>query len=296
MKKLIFKLQKAFLLIMAFMSFCTVSVFGAGIPTYTPGLCTVKNFLSTAVQPVGSTMYIWGGGWFKHESKKGDITYGSDKIGVYQEWKEFYKKQKTDYDFCKYAISENGVAITPLPEYVNAGLDCSGFVGWTVYNTLNTENGKQGFVCKAKTMAKIFSEEDKFGEYKDFGKVTSVKPGDVISISNKSHESHVYIAVGQCEDGSIVTVESAPPGVQIRGTQNHNGSFESEAVKLAETYMAKYYPEWYAKFPNCKCNSGDYRGDSQMSWKISETSVMKDPDGYIKMNLKEILKDLFGEK
>ncbi|MCL2311445.1 MAG: hypothetical protein FWC41_02980 [Firmicutes bacterium] len=298
MKKFIVTLRNLFLLTIASISFCTASVILKKLPTCTAGLCTIKNFLATAMQPVGQTLYIWGGGWFKHEGKDGDITYGSNKIGMYPEWKEFYEKQKSDYNFCDYAISENGIAIAPLEQYLHVGLDCSGFVGWTVYNTLNTESEKSVFVNTAKTMAKIFSEKNKFGTYNDFGQIEKIRPGDIISITNEWVSSHVYIALGQCEDGSIVTIQSTPPGVRILGTQNHEGNYDSQAAKLAENYMSKYYPEWYAKFPQCKATKpNDYRKDSsQMIWEISESSIMKDPDGYRNMRPEEVLKDLFDEK
>ena len=31
--------------------------------TYTPGRRTLKNLLSAALQPVGTTLYVYGGGW-----------------------------------------------------------------------------------------------------------------------------------------------------------------------------------------------------------------------------------------
>lgn len=147
-----------------------------------------------------------------------------------------------------------------------------------------------------RTQAQVLAEEHGFGQYKDFGQITDIKPGDIISISTEERLSYVYIAIGQCSDGSIVLIDSAPPGVQIRGTQDHNGSYESQAVKLARKYMSKYYPKWYKKFPDCVCKPDDYRNDSQMRWEISETSIMKDPDDYINMTHEEILKDMFCKK
>ncbi|GHV25351.1 hypothetical protein FACS189465_3240 [Clostridia bacterium] len=258
-----------------------------------PGVKTIKNFLQTALTPVGSTMYIWGGGWDETEDNPGD---SSVNIGLLSDWKEFSEKQTSNYNFKDYClpIAEDG-RLLPKPETIGYGLDCSGLIGWAVYNVMNTESGGQSFVCKARTMAKTFAEKYKFGEYKDFGLITDIAPGDIISICNEKRKSHVYIALGQCKDGSILIIESAPPGVQIRGTQNHEGNLQSQAVALAEVYMSKYYPEWYKKFPNCVCFPDDYRNDSLMHWEISETSIIQDPDGYIKKSPEEILKDLYRE-
>ncbi len=288
------KLKKVLLSTAALVSFSMTLAFADGVPSYTPGLCTIKNFLSTALQPVGQTMYIWSGGWNETETGPGKT---SVTIGLFPKWRKFYEEQAPDYNFLNYVLSrkEEG-GFFPKPDSIENGLDCSGYVGWAIYNVLNTENNNQSYVYKAKLQAKILAEEHHFGEYKDFGKIEKIKSGDIISISNSQRRSHVYIALGQCSDGSVVTLESAPPGVRILVTQNHAGSYESEAVKLATNYMSKYYPEWYAKFTNCICKSDDYRNDSQMSWEISEDSIMKDPEGYRNMTPEEVLQDLFNEK
>ena len=46
---------------------------------------TILHLLETAIEPVGSTMYIWGGG---HAGKEQTM------IGVSPKWKKFFKKQK----------------------------------------------------------------------------------------------------------------------------------------------------------------------------------------------------------
>ena len=59
--------------------------------------------------------------------------------------KQFFQKQTSSYDYrtTKYQIAN--------------GLDCSGYVGWCVYNILNTTNGKPGYVMLAQKMAKNFA-------------------------------------------------------------------------------------------------------------------------------------------
>ena len=66
-------------------------------------------------------------------------------IGVSPKWKQFFQKQTSSYDYrtTKYQIAN--------------GLDCSGYVGWCVYNILNTTNGKAGYVMLAQKMAKNFA-------------------------------------------------------------------------------------------------------------------------------------------
>ncbi len=252
-------------------------------PNYIPGKKTIKNFLATALQPVGSTMYIWGGGW-------SDI---AQKFGVSLAWKAFFGKQDKDYKFTDYclSVSADGEAEQPDSKYITQGLDCSGFVGWAVYNLLNEDDNGLSLVRKSVEQPKFFAKDCKLGEFSDYKTVTSVKPGDVLAIK----EGHVYISLGQCKDGSVVIVDSSPPGVQIRGTKDNSGSYDSEAVALANEYMSKYYPEWYAKFPNCVSKSADYKEDSKFSWDISSASGMTDPENYADKTPKDVLKDLFSE-
>lgn len=54
------------------------------------GTSTIKNFLRTAMAPVGSTMYVWGGGW-----NKADTGAGTDaKLLVFVQHGENFQKIK----------------------------------------------------------------------------------------------------------------------------------------------------------------------------------------------------------
>ena len=105
---------------------------------------------------------------------------------------------------------------------------------------------------------------------------------------------HVYIVVGQCPDSSIVLLHSSPCGVMITGTATRSGNLQSNAVSLAEQYMKKYYPGWYAKYPKVSRSSSYLTSYSQMRWYTgTKQSMMSDPEGYLKKNAAQILKDLF---
>ena len=98
-------------------------------------------------------MYIWGGGWNEEDTGSGK---GSTHIGVLPDWKNFSSKQDAGYNFFNYKYN------------INAGLDCSGFVGWAIYNVFNTQNEKDGYVMKSSVMANEFancrSEERRVGK------------------------------------------------------------------------------------------------------------------------------------
>jgi cell wall-associated NlpC family hydrolase len=256
----------------------------------TPGLKTIKNLLQTALEPVGSTLYIWGGGWFENKNG-GNITYGSNHIGVHPEWKKFYDSQDSNYrwDSCK---------------EIEKGLDCSGYVGWVIYNVMNTESGKDGYTCRSTEMAKMLSERD-YGKYIRYTDVKDYKPGDIMSGETPRH---VWICIGECKDKSVVFLHSSYQGVHICGTTTPDGKDDSEAYNLAKKYMKKYYKNFCDRYPVFKDNPEDKESSkqfirdtdyltkyNQMRWEISGKSIVKDPDNYANMSHEKILKDLFNE-
>ena len=235
---------------------------------------TLKEFLKIALQPVGSTMYVFGGGWNISDTG-GNID--ARTIGVSPQWKKFFNQQTSAYNYQTTRYQTRN------------GLDCSGFVGWTIYNAFNTKSGNSGYVYLAQTMTRIFSNKG-WGSYKAAGAVKNYRAGDIMSTS----AGHVYIVLGSCSDGSIVFVHSSPSGVQINGTYTRSGKADSKAVKLATKYMKKYYPKWYKKFPKCSRDTSYLTQYSQMRWYLSGNCMMSDPDGYADKNAEQILKDLFG--
>lgn len=234
-----------------------------------PGEKTVRNLLLTALEPVGSTMYVWGGGWNESDDGAG---IEAVTIGVSPAWRAFYLKQDAAYDFdqTRYQIHD--------------GLDCSGYVGWVVYNVMNTESGGKGYVTSSTSMADMLAGCG-FGSSQPYGTVTDIQPGDIMSM-----KGHVWIAVGACPDGSCVLLHSSPAGVSLCGTKTPDGADESEAIRLAERYMAQEYPDWYSKFPNCK-RDASYFTASRFRW---NRQTLADPDGILAMNAEAVLKNLFS--
>ncbi len=233
---------------------------------------TLKHFLQIAMQPVGSTMYIWGGGWNEEDTGSGDEAVS---IGVSPQWKAFSDRQTGAYDYhnTRYQIHD--------------GLDCSGYVGWALYNLFHTRNGEAGYVMKAQDMAKTFSGYG-WGAYTPASGVRDFKPGDIMSSSG-----HVYIVVGACGDGSIVVAHSSPPGVQLCGTAAPNGQENSQAASLAREYMGRYFPEWHRRFPNCTRGASYLNTYNQMRWTLGPDNAVDDPDGVAGMSAEQVLKMLF---
>lgn len=232
---------------------------------------TIKQLLQTGLKPVGSTLYIWGGGWGTSGASK-----EARKIGVSASWKKFYKKQKKGYNYRNYLYQSS------------KGLDCSGYIGWCIYNVMETKNGKKGYVMYAQDMARNFAKRG-WGKFTNKSKVKDHKAGDIMSLPS----GHVYMVVGTCKDGSVVLLHSSPPGVTLCGTSTPSGKTNSQAVKLAKYYMKRYYPNYYKKFGDCSRGRSYLRDYHRMRWDISGKSVMTDPDGYRKMRADQILKDLF---
>ena len=232
---------------------------------------TILHLLETAIEPVGSTMYIWGGG---HQGPEQTM------IGVSPTWKKFFKQQKKNYDYrnTRYQYRD--------------GLDCSGYVGWVLYNTFHTKSGQGSFTMLAQDMTRVYSSWG-WGSYKSARKFKKHKAGDIMSLA----AGHVYIVIGRCTDGSVVLVHSSPQGVMINGTVSSKGKKKSKAWKLARKYMKKYYPKWWKKYKDVSRSYSYLRSYSKMSWYIGKkNSVMTDPEGLRNMTASQVLKILFRER
>lgn len=236
--------------------------------TAQPGKRALLNLLLTAKIPLGHTMYVWGGGWNEEDTGAG---IEAVSIGESPQWRAFYEMQNSSYNYrnTRYQIHD--------------GLDCSGYVGWTVYNVMESADGGAGYVEKASGMAESFASKG-WGIYTPAGNVTDWKPGDIMSMSG-----HVWISLGMCGDGSVVLMHASPPGVILCGTKLSDGS-RSQAIELAESYMRNYYPDWYGKYPDCARDASYLTSSGQMRWSLS---VLEDKEGIQKMGAEEVLKYVF---
>ena len=268
-----------------------------------PGEKTLKNFLATALEPVGTSLYVYGGSWDWQDVNSSNQAM---TIGLSQSWIDFFQSQDANYTY-KYNAdhSESYYPHEQWNQYYYGGIDCSAFVGWSVYNVMHTENStvadSEGYVMSATQQAKNFAETQGWGtwEQKDFTP-DDFKTGDIFSMNG-----HVWICLGKCEDGSLVILHSTPSdsingegggGVQINGVGD---SEDCQAVKLAEEYMSKYYPQWWERYHKVYKSFEDYTDydrDSnagKFSWTLGGT--ISDPDGYSDMKADAILADLFQD-
>lgn len=229
---------------------------------------SMSKLLRTSILPVGTTMYVWGGGWNEEDTGSGIETV---TIGLSPTWAEFAAMQSSGYDQrnTRYQIHN--------------GLDCSGYIGWLVYNTFHTENGEPGYVCKATKMASTFSSYG-WGSYIYAGDVSDFRPGDICSM-----KGHVWMCLGKCSDGSVLLVHSSPPGVRICGTELSDGS-TSQAISLAENIMGTCYPDWYNRYPDCAVPYSYLSSSSKMRW---NSSTLSDAETYQGMSADEIAETLF---
>lgn len=234
-----------------------------------PDIPSILDFLRIAVQPVGTTMYIWGGGWNEEDTGAG---IESVTIGLSPQWAVFASQQTADYDHktTRYQIHD--------------GLDCSGYAGWAIYNVLETENGQPGYVSKASGMAQALSNRG-LGQYIPAQDMTQWLPGDIMSM-----RGHVWIAVGMCADGSVLLLHASPPGVIFSGTLLPDGS-ESEASRLAEQIMQEHFPDWYSRFPRCARSDSYLKNSSAMRW---SADILSDPENLRDMTAEEVVNLIFA--
>ena len=276
-----------------------------------PGKRTLKNFLATAFMPVGTTLYIYGGGWNWQDNGS---AIQARTIGVSDDWIRFFLSQDANFTYREKdgneALKDPANSYYPYGGYNEdyyAGLDCSGYVGWTVYNIMNTENGKDGYVMGASKTARAFAENG-WGTWtreipsSTDQKTVSFLPGDIFSISG-----HVWICIGACEDGSILLLHSTP--AESRTGQPGGGPELSalgrdktcDAYLLADHYMSRYFPDWYERYPVALKDYEKYtffeeENTGRFSWNLTgENGGLLDPDGYSRMTPEEILEDLFPD-
>ena len=224
---------------------------------------SLDRLLKNAMLPIGQTMYIWGGGWNEEDTGAG---VEAVSIGVSPRWKEFADKQSGDYDYneTRYQIHD--------------GLDCTGYIGWMVYNTFNDASGGEGYVSE---------EPEEIFLSKGWGSIVDTnapKPGDICST-----DTHVWMSLGCCPDGSILIAHASPPGCYICGTLLPDGS-RSQAVVLAESIMSSNYPEWYRKYPDCSRNYSYITDASVFRW---NSDTLADPNNIRNMSAYEVVEYLF---
>lgn len=230
---------------------------------------TVKQFLQAALEPVGQCLYVYGGGWNEADTGAGEETL---QKGVSPGWKEFYDANDASYDYetTRYQIHD--------------GLDCTGHIGYSVYQMFEKKYADDGYVFTSGTM---------LGEYQRLfgGTVTPAsaiidyRPGDIMG-----KKGHAFIVLGRCEDGSLLFCHASPPVVSLCGTPASDGTENSEAVRLASEYMKTYFPDSYEKFDSCHRGAEFMTEYDQYRW---DPQVLADPDGYASKTPQEILQDLF---
>lgn len=224
---------------------------------------SLLDFLRIACLPVGQTMYVWGGGWNEEDTGAG---IEAVTLGVSPAWADFAEQQDTSYN---YKETKN---------QIHDGLDCSGYIGWAVYNVLETVNGKDGYVLSSTKMAEEFANRG-LGEYIPAQEMRHWQAGDIMSM-----KEHVWTVVGMCDDGSVLLLHSSPPGVSFCGTELADGS-KSMAVLLAEQIMGTYYPEWYRRFPKCAVPQLYVTESSAMRW---SREVLSDEEKIAEMSAEEV--------
>lgn len=246
----------------------------AGAPIAPPGegeTPSLYSLLKTALQPVGSTMYVYWGGWTEPHGQAADELV---TIGMSDRWAEYASWQDDEY--------------VPSTEDVDPrdGLNCTGFVAWAIYNTLQTEDyANDGYASIAVDMAFNLADEG-LGSYFGQGEAGDWRPGDIVSL-----EKHVFLVIGQCEDGSVVFVHSSPPGVALAGTLLPNGSF-SQATALATWYMFRYYSNWHERYYVCWRPYSYLSDSSVMRW---SRDVLHDDERLAGMDAEEVLEVLFAD-
>lgn len=236
-------------------------------------ISTIKNYMTNAIAPMGSTLYIFGGGRDEYRPVR---VNNSTRIGLHEEWREFFlSKKESTYIPDDYAYQRS------------LGIDCSGFVGFVNYNTFNTSDNQKSMVTKSGNTGDLLVSRG-LGSYSTELSYDFYQAGDVMF-----RDGHVYIVVGQCSDGSVVVCHSSMMGVKLAATRDRNGNSRNQANALVKSYMSTYFQD-YHKIDSGINTASDYLTNyKKFTW---NSKALSDPDGYRNMPVEEVLKDLFKYK
>lgn len=250
---------------------------------------TLKKLLTTSLLPVGKTMYVWGGGWDETDTRAGTE---AQSIGVNPRWIEFFCAQDETYDYTKTRYR------------IHDGLDCSGYIGWLLFNTFFSSASpddasayshlfpgsfkypENGFVMPAAKIAETLSECGFGTRFSSPSFHNSFSPGDICSMPG-----HVFLSYGTCHDHSVLLVHSSPPGVRICGTLDAFGQ-ETRAVELATSIMKTKYPVWFQKYPSCSVPFRYLTESKIMRW---NERTLCDAGCYQKCSAEEIMSMLLRD-
>lgn len=233
---------------------------------------SVLDMLKIAAMPLGKTMYIYGGGWNERDDGAGRecLSYG-----LSERWSSFASTCNSGFNFREYDYKRD-------KEVIHLGLDCSGYVGWVLYNTL----GNGDYVFKSCDVVKKLAEMG-LGERVERNNVSLRQAGDIFSSACDCCK-HVFICIGQCSDGSMLLIHSSPPGVRLAGTPSPIVKGMSRAEMLAEKYMKKFYPRWYVKYPVIGADISYLTHYEQL-----KNSFLNDSEGIRNMECEDILQRIF---
>ena len=257
-----------------------------------PALWTLKNLLSTALMPVGSTLYVFGGGWNWQDSGIGDLPTGlsADWGRFFLEQDERYTYRDPDGDPAKKNPCESIYPYGGFNAYHYAGLDCSGYIAWVLCNALGET--LRPVVGNAASMAGRLSSAG-LGERLQ---TTALLPGDIVSIPG-----HVYLVLGVCADGSLCILHSTPSpsragqpggGVQLGAV----GEAGCEALRLSRAYMEATSPDWFRRYDACLKDPKTYlqygEGQGVFRWRLGAPDGLTDPEGLRACSAAQILTEL----
>ncbi|MCR4740758.1 MAG: hypothetical protein K5886_10935 [Lachnospiraceae bacterium] len=273
-----------------------------------PGEKTLTNFLKTAMEPMGTVLYIYGGGWDWQDEES---SVQARTLGVSDDWIRFFNENDASYTYKekdgdpdKADPASSYYPYGGFNEYYYAGLDCSGYLGWTLYNTFETGDGADGYVSASTKMAKNLAESGYGTWTQAVGKPSGRKDSSFLPGCIMSLNGHVWISLGTCEDGSVLISHSTPSpsregqpggGVQLGAIGNDR---TCEAYKLADKYMSEYFPRWYERYAVSLKDPAAYfsfNGEKAGLFTWDTKGGFTDPDNVTDMTPEEVLALLFHD-
>ena len=118
---------------------------------------TLTSFLKNAALARDQVLYVWGGGWNEEDTAGNEE---ANHLGLSQSWLDFYKANSGAYNYEDHTYE------------IHSGLDCSGYIGWVLFNTLRDE---KDHVVLADQFDEVLSRQG-LGTRKEAAEVTEILP------------------------------------------------------------------------------------------------------------------------
>ena len=236
---------------------------------------TKSDLIRHALSAVGKVLYVWGGGWNEADDGAGSIAMIR---GIPPSVTDFTCEMTRNCAIpCAYDYREHRYRL-------DSGYDCSGYLGWVIWQVLGPSPSPEGYVFPSAKQARMLAHLG-LGQILPDDRKIFAGPGDIVSIPG-----HVYLSLGCEEDGSMLIVHASPPAVSLSAVPAPGAEENGVAVLLARTLCRSVWPLHAARFPVSVKSRARYTQKAEVF--RFDPHILPDPDGISELSAAEVMRRL----